>query len=120
MLHTPISTGNAAHYEWGSGCDGWHLVKAAAFSVIEERMPPGTNEVRHWHARARQFFYVLDGTLELEVEGALNQLTRGCGLEIPPGLAHQARNSGESVVSFLVVSSPPHQGDRRESGAQED
>jgi mannose-6-phosphate isomerase-like protein (cupin superfamily) len=120
MHHKPISAGNAPHYQWGSGCDGWHLVKAAAFSVIEERMPPGTNEVRHWHARARQFFYVLDGTLELEVEGTVHDLPRGCGLEISPGLAHQARNTGENHVSFLVISSPPHQGDRRESEEQDD
>ncbi len=114
MLHAPISTGNATHYSWGSGCDGWHLVKAAGLSVIAERMPGGTAEVRHWHARARQFFFVIDGALEMEVEGEIHDLPHGTGLEIPPGLAHQARNVGSGETNFLVISSPPHQGDRRE------
>ena len=115
MQPTPISTSTAPHYTWGHGCDGWHLVKAAAFTVISERMPPGTEELRHWHARARQFFYVLDGALEIEIEGAVHAMSRGDGIEIPPGLAHQVRNVSGSDANFLVISSPPHQGDRRES-----
>jgi mannose-6-phosphate isomerase-like protein (cupin superfamily) len=115
MRPMPISLDNATHYDWGNGCEGWHLVRAAGFSVLAERMPPGTTEVRHWHARARQFFYVTDGVLELEIEGDVHQLPRGCGIEIPAGLAHQARNTTERPTNFLVISSPPHQGDRRES-----
>src|SRR5471030_3228199 len=88
MIPLPISIANAEQYTWGDHCDGWHLVRAAAFSVIEERMPPGTREVRHWHARARQFFYVLTGTLKMEVEGAMHELPPGFGLELPPGNAH--------------------------------
>ena len=120
MNPTPISTDSATRYQWGTDCDGWHLVRAAALSVIQERMGPGTTEVRHWHARARQFFYVIDGELELEVEGNVHQLRRGVGLEIPPGLAHQARNAGQAQAVFLVVSSPPHQSDRRDSQAEND
>jgi hypothetical protein len=36
----PISTGTAPHYAWGAKCDGWHLVRSADLSVIQERMPP--------------------------------------------------------------------------------
>ena len=49
-----VSTANAEHYTWGEVCDGWHLVRAAGLSVIEERMPAGSKEQRHWHQRARQ------------------------------------------------------------------
>ncbi len=75
----------AQHYSWGSGCDGWHLVQTPALSVIEERMPPGTSEIRHYHQKANQFFYVLRGTLNINVEG--NELA----LKIWPGLAHPSR-----------------------------
>ena len=37
------------------------------------------------------------------------------GIEIPAGTAHQARNEGGTDVKFLVISSPPAQGDRREA-----
>ena len=49
----PTSATTAEHYAWGAGCDGWHLVRAPALSVIQERMPPGAAEVRHRHAVAQ-------------------------------------------------------------------
>lgn len=57
----PIDKANAEHYVWGGSNDGWHLVKRDEMSVIQERIVPGGAEVRHYHQRARQFFYVLSG-----------------------------------------------------------
>jgi mannose-6-phosphate isomerase-like protein (cupin superfamily) len=111
-MHSPVNRANGEHYVWGGTCDGWHLVRATALSVIEERMPPGAREVRHRHAHARQFFYVLSGTLTMEVEGVRHQLDARTGLELPPGAAHQAINDGSADVEFLVVSTPPSHGDR--------
>jgi mannose-6-phosphate isomerase-like protein (cupin superfamily) len=110
----PTSKATATRYGWGDGCDGWHLVHAAGLSVIEERMPPGTREVRHWHARSRQFFYVLSGTLTMEVEGMRHQLAARSGIELPPGTAHQALNESADDTEFLVISIPPSHGDRHE------
>ena len=107
-----VSTANAAHYVWGRQCDGWHLLDGDDLSVIEERMPPGTTEVRHRHARSRQFFYVLGGTATLELEGIEHHLDAGQGLHVPPGSAHQMRNESASELRFLVVSSPRSHGDR--------
>lgn len=117
MKPSPISAATADHYAWGEHCDGWHLVRAQALSVIEERMPPGTAETPHWHSRARQFFYVLSGALVMDVEGEVHALPAGTGIEIKEGIAHQARNEGSEDARFLVISSPPHQGDRRETMA---
>lgn len=110
----PTSRSTAEHYVWGQACDGWYLLRAAGLSVIEERMPPGSREVRHWHARSRQFFYVLSGTLILEVEGARHELDARMGLELAPGLAHRATNESGHDVEFLVVSTPPSHSDRHE------
>lgn len=97
---------------WGGQCDGWHLVRAETLSVIEERMPPGTREQRHHHARSRQFFYVLAGELTMEVEGPDYRLHVGEGIEVAPGAGHQAKNESTADARFLVISSPPAQGDR--------
>lgn len=109
-----VSTGNAEHYRWGPGCDGWHLLAGADLSVIEERMPPGAAETRHQHARSRQFFYVLEGELIIELAGTLHRLPSGHGLHVPPGEAHQVRNDGNADARMLVVSSPRSHGDRTE------
>jgi mannose-6-phosphate isomerase-like protein (cupin superfamily) len=115
MVPKPTSKAVAPRYDWGDGCEGWHLLRAQNLSVIEERMPPGTCEARHWHARARQFFYVLAGTLTLEVEGETHLLGARTGLELPQGTAHQAFNATNADVEFLVISEPPSHGDRHET-----
>jgi mannose-6-phosphate isomerase-like protein (cupin superfamily) len=80
--------------------------------VIEERMPPGAFEVSHYHQRSRQFFRVLQGELQMLVQGTPVALAEGEGLEIAPGIVHQARNTSSNEVRFLVISQPPSQGDR--------
>jgi len=112
MTTQPISRDRATHYTWGDGCDGWHLMRTPTLSVIEECMPPGTQEVRHRHAVAQQFFYVLEGSLTMEVDGVTHELHAGTGLEIPVAVPHQARNHSAAPVRFLVVSQPPSHGDR--------
>jgi mannose-6-phosphate isomerase-like protein (cupin superfamily) len=111
-MNNPIRIDNADHYVWGGNCDGWHLVRAADLSVIQERVPPGGRETRHAHARARQFFFVLVGEAVLEVAGQRHVLRAQTGLEVDPGSAHQFRNESEHDVIFLVISQPPAQGDR--------
>ena len=111
-MPSPVSRSQSDHYTWAGQCDGWHLARSTALSVIEERMPPATREARHRHAHARQFFYVLSGVLTMEVEGTRHRLEARAGIEIPPGAAHQALNESSGDVEFLVVSTPPSHGDR--------
>ena len=107
---TPVS--RTDHYTWGDGCDGWHLVRNDQLSVIEERMPPGTAEVRHFHNAAQQFFYILAGEAVMEVGAEAFTLKRGEGLHIPAGKPHRIRNISAADVQFLVISQPPSHGDR--------
>lgn len=107
-----ISAETAAHYQWGAECDGWHLLKSDGLSVIQERMPAGTSEARHFHHAARQFFFVLAGTLKIESAEATEILQALEGLEIAPGVVHRVFNDSQGEVSFLVISQPPSHGDR--------
>ena len=107
-----VSRENAEHYRWGSDCDGWHLVKDENLSVIEEFMPCGACEVRHYHQRAQQFFYILSGEVMMEVEGRTKVLGAGTGIRVLPGARHQICNSSSGPVRFLVISQPPSHGDR--------
>jgi quercetin dioxygenase-like cupin family protein len=102
----------AEHYTWGGVCDGWILSPSKDMMVIQERMPPGATEQRHFHAIARQFFYVLSGELTMELEGEVHRVPAMSGIEIHPQARHQARNEADSDLHFLVVSSPTTRGDR--------
>lgn len=107
-----ISKATAEHYVWGQNCDGWHLVKRDDLSIIHERMPVGTAEVRHYHQVARQFFFILSGTATLDVNGQLETLTVGQGVEVPPQTPHHIFNPADQPVEFLVISHPTTRGDR--------
>jgi mannose-6-phosphate isomerase-like protein (cupin superfamily) len=112
MIMAVVDTLNASHYLWGNGCSGWHLLQNENMSIIEELVPPGQSEQRHFHEYARQFFYILEGEAMMEVDGHEFILQATQGIEVPPQIAHQFRNESDSEVRFLVVSVPKAQGDR--------
>lgn len=107
-----ISRENAEHYRWGNDCDGWHLVKDKNLSVIEEFIPSGASEARHYHEKAQQFFYILSGEVIMEIEGSSTLVRAGSGIRVPPGMHHQISNPSSGAVRFLVISQPPSHGDR--------
>lgn len=100
------------HYNWGAGCEGWHLIQQPNMSVIRERMPPGTSETRHFHRGIRQYFHILAGELLLEIEREPYLLGAGNGMEVAPGQIHQAQNIGTGPVEFLVISDGMSRTDR--------
>lgn len=109
---TATSTTNAEHYVWGGVCDGWHFLKLPDLSVIQERVPPGAGEIKHFHSHARQFFYVIKGVARLEFDGTSVRFSAGQGVHVPPGVEHRFANDSADEVVFLVISSPSTTGDR--------
>jgi mannose-6-phosphate isomerase-like protein (cupin superfamily) len=103
---------NAEHYVWGKICDGWHLLQDPGLSVIQEQVPPGAGEVRHFHSKARQFFFVLAGEGVMELGDQEVALGPRQGLEVPPRTPHRLLNRGRKDLTFLVISAPMSHGDR--------
>ena len=100
------------HYLWGDGCDGWNLVDRPDLSVKQERMPPHTAEVEHYHQKARQFFYILTGTATFETTEGRVEVAAGQGLEIEPGLKHRIKNESAEALVFILCSQPSTANDR--------
>jgi mannose-6-phosphate isomerase-like protein (cupin superfamily) len=111
-LPEPTSSQNSAHYVWGDACDGWHLLKEPDLSVIQERVPPGAGETRHFHSKARQFFFVISGTATMEFDTGNVTFSAGQGLHVAPGSSHRFVNASQDEVVFIVVSAPTTRGDR--------
>ena len=107
-----IDRNSAEHYIWGQNCDGWHLSKSSEVSIIQERMPQNTFEIRHIHNKSCQFFFILSGEATMEVNGETQHLRVDQGIEIPPQTPHQMMNKSNDVLEFIVVSCPPSHGDR--------
>ena len=104
-----IDKNSAEHYNWG---DGWHLVKSPTLSVIQERVPPGRQEMSHYHNKSEQFFFILSGTATLILDGVEIELQPQQAQFVPSGAIHQLNNMYTEDLIFTVTSSPPSHGDR--------
>ena len=100
------------HYQWGADCDGWNLVDEEGLSVKQELMPAGTSEVKHYHERAQQFFFILKGTATFEIEGTTIQINEGEGLHIEAGKRHRILNESSEALEFILSSQPSTRNDR--------
>jgi mannose-6-phosphate isomerase-like protein (cupin superfamily) len=109
-----VDISNTEHYVWGGVSDGWRLLDRPGLSVIEERVPAGAGEGWHVHDTATQFFYLLDGTAQLQTDDGTVELEPNQGIEVPAGLAHRFFNPGATDTRFLVISTPNTRGDRRQ------
>ena len=107
-----VSVKNGKHYSWGGNCDGWHLAASGNLSVIQERVPSGSSEIRHLHNKAEQFFYILSGIATLEVGGVVHEIHPYEGFHVPAGNAHTLSNKHKGDLEFLLISTPPSHKDR--------
>jgi uncharacterized repeat protein (TIGR04076 family) len=103
---------NAEHYSWGNLYNGWHLLKSSGLSVIQELVPAGGSEVKHFHVHAHQFFFVLNGEATIELNDTRILVGPQQGVSVPPKMPHRLLNERKQELSFLVVSAPMSHGDR--------
>ena len=75
-------------------------------SLAEATLPPGQATQRHYHAESEEIYYILEGTAEMELDGARSTVAPGDAILIPPGAWHQIRADG--VLRFLCACSPPY------------
>lgn len=103
---------NSEHYKWGDNCSGWHLVNSQSLSIIEELMPPKTQEKKHYHNISQQFFRILSGKATFEIENEIVEVEKGSGIHILPKVMHRIRNDQTESLKFIVISEPATREDR--------
>ena len=94
------------HYKWGDHCDGWEFVETPSLSIKQERMPPGTAEMLHYHNKAQQFFYILSGKATFEIDGKSYTVNAKEGRHIEPGTTHRILNKSFADLEFILISEP--------------
>ena len=109
-----IDKSNAEHYFWGDNCEGWRVIKSELLSVIDEEMPPQTQEKLHYHEKALQIFHIKEGTAKFEIDGKVFLAQANQSVIINPGLVHRISNETDNRLKFLVISQPSTAGDRIE------
>lgn len=92
MLNSLVTT--KASYEQTGG----------AFGLMEHLLTPAGNPPLHVHATEDESFYVLEGEIEFEVDGALAHARPGTFLLAPAGSEHRFRVLTDSARMLVVAS----------------
>ncbi len=91
------------------GVDVRHIHASPHVMVSQITLQPG-EVVKPHKAPVDAFFYVLEGTATVEIEGETAQAARDTLIPSTAGHLHSIRNEGDSVVRFLVVKTPNPKG----------
>jgi mannose-6-phosphate isomerase-like protein (cupin superfamily) len=77
-------------------------------SLAEATLEPGQETERHYHAASEEFYYVVEGQGEMEMDGERAAVGPGDAILIPPGARHQIRCEGSGRLRFLCCCAPPY------------
>jgi quercetin dioxygenase-like cupin family protein len=108
VLHGP---GDGERIAAGSGSE--ILIKATSddtggsLFLSETTIEPGfPGPPLHRHRELHDMFYVLEGTLTVDVDGERRELGPGSFACVPPGVAHTFSNPSDRPVRFLNLNTP--------------
>ena len=77
-------------------------------SLAEATLRPGQATERHYHRESEEFYYVLEGSGEIEIDGERAGVGAGDAILIPPGAWHQIRCAAQAELRFLCCCAPPY------------
>ena len=83
------------------------VIEGERIQVGMIRMPRGTGARPHSHPN-EQWIYVMQGTLETEVEGVTSRATRGSLVYIPANAVHSSLATPEEDVIFFTAKDMSH------------
>jgi len=75
-------------------------------SLAEATMTPGQSTDRHYHKLCEEFYFLLEGTAVMEIDGETRDVTPGDAILIPAGARHQI--TAKSKLRFLCCCAPPY------------
>ena len=75
-------------------------------SPAEATLEPGQATERHYHVRAEEIYFLLEGEGEMEIDGERRRVGPGDAILIPAGARHQIR--AEAPLRFLCCCAPPY------------
>ena len=79
-----------------------------AYLILEVRADPRIGVPLHVHDREEEHFIVVEGTLQLAVDGWTQDFPAGTSVTVRKGMAHAWCNLTESPVHFIAVFTPGH------------
>ena len=76
-------------------------------SLFKFDVAPGFDTGAHYHTKIEEFFYVVEGQLDLRSGDRVVRAGPGTFVFVPPGVPHSISNSGKERGSLLLGCVPP-------------
>ena len=89
---------------------GEETVGARNVEVLLGVIEPGGQAEPHFHSDIEQILYLLEGRVEVQMQGEKEIMEPGDTVYFPPGEKHQVDVLGNQAARLLVIYAPPLQG----------
>jgi quercetin dioxygenase-like cupin family protein len=76
------------------------------YAVFHLDAPPMSGPPLHVHSREDEFFYVLEGELEFEINGVCHTVPTGGSAGVMRGTPHRYQNFTAQTARLLIVTTP--------------
>lgn len=89
-----------------------YLMKGPRMNFAIVQFQAGQNFPAHYHRIMEENFYILDGEVDIIVDGVLHHLSEGQFIHIEPGEIHYVINNSSSYVKMVSTLAPYQQEDK--------
>jgi mannose-6-phosphate isomerase-like protein (cupin superfamily) len=80
-------------------------------SLAEARLSSGASTTPHYHPKAEEIYYILQGEARMSVGRETAAVGPGDAIAIGPGITHQITNTGKEALIFLCCCAPGYEHD---------
>ena len=89
-----------------------YLMKGPRMNFALVRFKPGEDFDAHYHNIMEENFYILEGEIDIVVDGVVNHLTVGQMIHIEPGEVHYCINRSDAPVKMVSTLAPYQEKDK--------
>ncbi len=102
---------NEREYRFGDSGPKY-LMKGPRSNFALVRFNPGEDFQAHYHNVMEENFYILEGKVDIVVDGKVNTLSAGDMIHIEPGEVHYVKNAYDAPMKMVSTLAPYQEFDK--------
>ncbi len=83
-----------------------YLMKGPRMNFALVQFNPGEDFPAHYHNVMEENFYILEGEIDIVVDGKVNHLSKGQFIHIEPGEVHYCINNSDRMIKMVSTLAP--------------
>lgn len=102
-------SGELAEFSWGQieWLFNGKLAPGAEQTLGYVEIEPHQKNPLHTHPNCEELLFLVEGSLDHSLDGAVYQMRPGQAIRVPAGAKHDAHNTGKTIARMIIVYSDP-------------